>query len=539
VVAQIASATDAQGKALVNTQKDFPEYWAAVDKARANQALAAGATTDATAAIGDNTAALGANGTAALAGADAAGALADGTTTAASAITAQGSAAKSTALQLYQSAGAARAMAQAQAADATAAADVAAAHVNAKGAVAGHAAATKDAATATKDAAAAARAATTENNADAKAATASGTAHTAAGKAIDAHTKAVDASAKAAAAAAKASGGDQAAQDAAAESARQAAQVHEIGTKWLLAVADAEASASGSASDLDQSVKDEVSAMKDAQTAASTLKDGLDALNGVHIAASKAAIDVQQKIADLTKAFSDNGRTLDITTEAGRKNVTAIDDMASAANAHAQSVAEESGSIEAGNKALDASRTEFDAVLKSAGFSTTQIDEFNKTLLNTPKLAPVTVTADTSEFEARMQQMADRYGYIQVHVGGGSGGRAAFATGGLVTGAGTTTSDSNMIAVSNREYVVNAEAVARPGALAQLNAMNFGGHSASVVKPMIPMHSLGGGSGALGGGGASRVQVGFDVTGGDEMLLRFFRRAIFLRGGNVQAVLGS
>ena len=315
LMAQIASATDKQGKALINTQKDFPQYWAALDKSKASQALAKDATTDATGALKANASAL------------------------------------------------------------------------------------------------------------------------------DANSKATDDAAK-------------------------AASVFEV------------------------SVQNAVTAMNDAKTKASSLKDAMDALNGVHIAASKAAVDVQQKIADLSKALHDNGKTLDITTEAGRKNVTAIDDMATAALAHAQAVAEESGSVDAGNKALDASRAQFDAVLKAAGLSKQQIDDFNKSLLSTPKLDPIRVTADTSPAAASLQALADRFGYIQVHaVGSSSGGRAAFATGGLIVGPGTPTSDSVPISASTGEYMLNAAAVQRIG-VDNLNRWNFGTGSTSVVKPSIPMTSL-------------------------------------------------
>jgi len=287
---------------------------------------------------------------------------------------------------------------------------------------------------------------------------------------------------------------------------------------------------------------DEVAAMKDAKDKASSLKDAMDALNGVHIAASKAAIDVQQRVADLTKALHENGKTLDITTEAGRNNMTAIDDLASAANAHAQAVAEESGSIEAGNKALDASRDQFDAVLRSAGLSTGQIQEFNRTLLNTPKLAPVTleVRADTASANASLNALASKYAGLVV--GGGPSGKkifSAYATGGLVGGVGGPTSDSNMIAASKGEYMVRASAVSRPGVKAALDELNFGrGRTATVA----PQFGAGGGSGGYGGGGGTlnRVQIEFAPGGGESYFVRWLRNVIRVNGGgDVQGYLGS
>lgn len=292
-----------------------------------------------------------------------------------------------------------------------------------------------------------------------------------------------------------------------AEASAEASQVHQLGVKWLSAIADAESAASGSAGELDDSVKDEVAAFKDAKGTATLLKDALDALNGTHIAASRAAIDVQDKVAGLTKTLRENGDTMDITTEKGRANMGAVLDLATAINQHAQAVAEETGSVSAGNKALDASRDEFDKVLTAAGLSKDQVQHFNDTLLNTPKLKEVKVEADTSDAEAKLQALADRFSYIQVHAVGGSGGRAAYATGGLVIGAGTGTSDSNMVAVSNKEYIVRASAVARPGVLAELDRINFGTGTTSVVKPQIPMTPLPSPTSSSGSGSGAALHI--------------------------------
>lgn len=287
----------------------------------------------------------------------------------------------------------------------------------------------------------------------------------------------------------------------AAEAAAEAALVHQTGARWLREVADAEAQAAGSARDLDSSVTDEVAAMKDAKDKASSLKDALDALNGVHIAASRAAIDVQDKTASLTKTLRENGTVTDITTEKGRANMSAVLDLAQAINSHAQAVTDESGSIEAGNKALDASREQFDAVLKAAGFSKDKIDAFNKSLLNTPKLAEVKVGVDLSAAEAAMKNFASRWGSTGIQVGGGHVLANGYATGGLVRGVGTPTSDSNLVAVSDEEYIVKAAAVRRPGVLAELDRINFGPGASTVVKPQVPLYSFGGASSGGGPGG--------------------------------------
>lgn len=603
LMAQITSATDKQGKALVDTQADFPQYWAAVNKNAANQALNAGATANSTAALGANTAAMGANAAAALSGADATDGAAASSADATKATSAQADAQAQAATAAYALAGAQRAFTDEQIAvtDATGAdtsttKDHTAAKVNNTTATNDSTAATKahesaakadattqkdltkastdqgkadaaaakaasDAATAAKVNANANSTAAEKKRANASAASAAaaasraqatadaeaGRAANAASTAADKHTAANDKSAKAASAAADASAKQagatsDAAKQAAdeAEASREATEVHKLGTDWLRAVAKAEADASDSASELDGSVKGEVDAMKSAQTQASALKDALDALNGVHISAGRAALDEQQKVADLSKALYENGKNLDITTEAGRKNMTAIYDLATAANAHAQSVADETGSIKAGSDAMDASRKEFDAVLKAAGLTTDQIDAFNKSLLNTPKIATVTlgVQADTSSAAASLQALEDKYSSTGLIFGGHHIG-LTMATGGLITGPGGPTSDSVPVNASAGEYIVKASVVSQPGMKSALDTLNFGHSTASVVRPMLPSHSAGGIGGYSAAGGVGTVQVELVASGGEDMFMRFMRHAIRLRGGNVQAVLGS
>jgi TP901 family phage tail tape measure protein len=55
---QITAATDKNGKALINTAQDFPQYFAALDRQAAQQATAVTSTTDATSALNDQVTSL-------------------------------------------------------------------------------------------------------------------------------------------------------------------------------------------------------------------------------------------------------------------------------------------------------------------------------------------------------------------------------------------------------------------------------------------------------------------------------------------------
>lgn len=379
----------------------------------------------------------------------------------------------------------------------------------------------KATAAATKDATAATKAATTAQNADTRASDASATAADKASRASDAVTKAASAKAKAADAAGKASSDEAAAQQAAANAAADAAFEHQIGVTALQGWAAAAKDTKHSSDVLADSVTAEVGAMKDAKTKADGLKEALDALNGVHIQAGKAALDVQGKIADLTKSLRDNGTTLDITSDKGRANMGVIYDLASAINSHAQAVVDETGSVSAGNDALKSSRDEFDKVLTHAGLSKDAIQHFNDTLLATPTLVPVVVSVDTYGALQKMREFHDKAtGLVTISVGSiSTGTRSTFATGGRIYGPGSDTSDSVPIMASRNEFVLNAGAARAIGYtnLERWNTSYGGGGSA--VRPQLAAQS-GGAAAHAGGataGGVAAVEMRF--SGGTDSAL--------------------
>lgn len=416
-------------------------------------------------------------------------------------------------------ANAADASAKASAADAKA--STSAANAADKGSYANSTAAgaAKSAADATKDKTKASGADTRASNA----------AETAAKAAARAH----DADAKATASHAKASGADAQAQADAAEAAREAAFEHQIGAEALKAWAAAAKDTAHSSDVLDDSVSAEVSAMKDAQDQANGLRDALDALNGVHISAGRAAVEVQSHIADLTKAFAENGKTLDITTQAGRDNMQAIYDTADAINAHAQAVTQETGSVAAGDAALKASRDEFDKVLKKVGLTTEQIQTFNDTLLAIPPTKTVAIKVDIKDGMVQLKEFIDAAGNLTaVHISGTTG-RAGLATGGRVVGGGTPTSDSVPTNLSRDEYVIKASAAARIG-YAQLDQLNFGTSARTLVRAPA-LGSIGGTSPHAGGAAmASALELRFAGNTDQAMATAFMKLA---RDGKITAVL--
>jgi len=230
---------------------------------------------------------------------------------------------------------------------------------------------------------------------------------------------------------------------------------------------------------------------------ATQLRDSANAA----LAASGSAIGYRQSLADATASVKEHGRTLDITTEAGRANQSALDGVASAALASTEANAKAG----AGNDALTAqmatARAAFITTATQMGMNASQANALADKYGLIPGTVLTNVTANTtqawSQLEALQQKMAvlstpvqeviqsvyDHQGYDAAM----AAYRAALALkpiiisyknkvmvagGGQVFGAGTGTSDSIDARLSNKEYVVNAADTERN--LGLLNAINYG-----------------------------------------------------------------
>ena len=123
-------------------------------------------------------------------------------------------------------------------------------------------------------------------------------------------------------------------------------------------------------------------AMDGGRTAAASQQEVIDALTGSvalngaevealsgklaafaeqHLTTRSAARDFEAAIDDLTASLADNGKTLDISTEAGRNNEAAIDRVASATMRSAEETRKQTGSQAAANDVINKGR---DALLK-------------------------------------------------------------------------------------------------------------------------------------------------------------------------------
>jgi hypothetical protein len=96
-------------------------------------------------------------------------------------------------------------------------------------------------------------------------------------------------------------------------------------------------------------------------------------------------------------------------------------------------------------------------------------------------------------------------GLGSIFSGGGEGAAVAAATGGHIQGPGTSTSDSIPAMLSDGEFVVNAAAVAKPGVLALLHAINGTPGFSKGRAPGVQRYAQGGM--VAGGGGGVNVKL--------------------------------
>jgi hypothetical protein len=158
----------------------------------------------------------------------------------------------------------------------------------------------------------------------------------------------------------------------------------------------------GNAEALKGKEDDLATGFKDATDASKALKDGLDALIGVHVSAERAAIDYEQKIADLSQALLANKGNIDIHSDAGRKDVSAILDVIDTLSKQAQSLTEEGATTQQVSAIMGDHINQLRGVLGAAGLTTTQIDALVQQYHLIPPKVDTIVTADTSQAVAAL-----------------------------------------------------------------------------------------------------------------------------------------
>lgn len=195
------------------------------------------------------------------------------------------------------------------------------------------------------------------------------------------------------------------------------------------------------------------------------------------LAAANSQIAYQAAIDDATAAARQNGRTLDITTEKGRNNRTALLNMAAAWNQQSDAAKNTAGAHKA---AIGA----FVRTAVQMGMNADRARAYAQRLLEIPPRRVTDIVANTggalasiAAVKRGIESLQDkrisitttyyRRGYQTL------GGLQARSDGGIIHGPGTSTSDSIPIAASDGEYVMRAAAVSRYG-VAVMDRINSG-----------------------------------------------------------------
>jgi hypothetical protein len=159
---------------------------------------------------------------------------------------------------------------------------------------------------------------------------------------------------------------------------------HKDTTTWTdraTAATDAEAAAQKKAATPAQQLADKLNRQKSATDA---LVQSMFKLQNLALGLSGAEINYQQSVDDATAAVKQNGKNLDINTEKGRANRTALNNVASAANAQTQALIDGGKGWVAADKSAETSRQAFSRVAQQMGLSKKQADALAASVIAIP-----------------------------------------------------------------------------------------------------------------------------------------------------------
>jgi TP901 family phage tail tape measure protein len=213
-------------------------------------------------------------------------------------------------------------------------------------------------------------------------------------------------------------------------------------------------------------------------------------LAGVVLSARDAQRQFEDAIASATDAVEENGRTLDITTEAGRANQAALDDVASAGWDVIESMQANGATQAQLQGTMAATRERFIGAATAMGMSADEANALADELRLIPTSVTAAVSVETVQAQANIDRLiaqnnGKRINLVVEATGSGASyvgasyrtaaGTVMRASGGPVYGPGTATSDSIPAWLSNGEYVIKASAVDRYGTafFDSLNSQRF------------------------------------------------------------------
>ena len=191
------------------------------------------------------------------------------------------------------------------------------------------------------------------------------------------------------------------------------------------------------------------------------------------IGLSGAQMNLEGSIAKADQALKDNKHTLDIHSETGRANRAALDGIASSAIALAKSEYDNGTATEEAEAKMKHAREEFIRVAEQMGMDSKEAENLADKYGLIPGEVPTHVSApgakeaidEAQRLKAAIDNLHDKAINITAHytstgeVNFSDGAKARFASGGLLSGPGTGTSDSIPMWGSDGEYMQQRSAV--------------------------------------------------------------------------------
>lgn len=256
-------------------------------------------------------------------------------------------------------------------------------------------------------------------------------------------------------------------------------------TAQLQRAAQAAGDGKSSTEALTGAIDNQTYSAKDAADASAALASEIDAVREASNKAAQDALElsgsqmgVQAAIDDATASLKENGKRLDITSEKGRANRTALDDIASAALALRDSQRELGTSSKDVDSTMAKNRTSFIEAATSMGMGRSAANKLADAYGLIPEDVSTKVSltgVDTATTKARNLRIAidgltGKTIYVKtIYTTDGApqtnvkGVNVAKASGGPVWGPGSDTSDSILARLSNGEFVLRAWAVRQIG----------------------------------------------------------------------------
>jgi hypothetical protein len=143
-------------------------------------------------------------------------------------------------------------------------------------------------------------------------------------------------------------------------------------------------------------------AAADAKTKFEDFISSMFRLQNLSLGLSGAQVNLQSAIDAASASISTNGRNLDINTEKGRANRSALDNIASSANAQTEAMLRSGKSNREVANAAGVARASFVTLAQKMGYSKAQADALARSLIAVPKKTQTDFKADIKDLNSKI-----------------------------------------------------------------------------------------------------------------------------------------